>query len=593
MYEKKRPFLAPGFAVALACLTSMLAQADPSFDLDAIFKGPLDAKTLKTSTAEGGVVVEEIEYTSQVFAGKPIRIFGILAYPEGASKKPAVFFGMPGMAPASKYWSTVFARKGYAALTVTLPKGKLPPAPAVGGKVVNDGNLTNFAIAQMRGITYLTQRPEVDADRIGIGGSSYGGFFATLIAGADPRVKAGMSFFAGGNHHLGSNLPMFLRQEGAAGADLWRQTVDPAWRLAKRSVPFLWGVAVNDHWFHFPAVVKTCEDAMGDNRLALVPHWAHGFPPNIDAQLLDWFDIHLAKPGEAGGPKPRAPYNKPGELDVQVQDGRLQAAWKWTGDNPVAKAELVVSYGPARPWHGWVYRYHGPLLAKTDGQSAAAEIPVPEVRTPIVVYGNITDANAVVTSTLPRLIVPADLGIAKATAKPVLNCYPLGEFSEADWKHLAGSAIQFGTPDQTVKHAGVQSIRLEPSKKRRSRKAVAKMKLLHVPEHSHRLSLWLRSDKPAKLSIRVQGVAPSHWGRAVVDQLRQRADKHAPPAPAKDKLPVYALDIDAGPQWRQFVVECPLTDVPVEGYDLTVTQKPDTAAVWWLDTVRFQPLWRD
>src|SRR5436190_1717180 len=72
-----------------------------------------------------------------------------------------------------------------------------------------NANLTRLAVDQMRGITYLTTRAEVDKDRIGVGGSSYGGFFATLIAGADPRVKAGMSYFAAGNQRLGTNLPGF------------------------------------------------------------------------------------------------------------------------------------------------------------------------------------------------------------------------------------------------------------------------------------------------------------------------------------------------------------------------------------------------
>ena len=167
--------------------------ADPIFDLKRIQSDPLDAKTIKPPVAKDGLVVEHVEYTSQLHEGRPVRVKGILAYPKGAKTRPAVFFSMPGMAPASEYWSSVFAKKGYVGMTVTLPSGRLPEV-MVDGRKLQDQNLTNFAIAQMRGITLLSKRPEVDPDRIGIGGSSYGGFTATLIAGADPRIKAFPSF---------------------------------------------------------------------------------------------------------------------------------------------------------------------------------------------------------------------------------------------------------------------------------------------------------------------------------------------------------------------------------------------------------------
>lgn len=83
-----------------------------------------------------------------------------------------------------------------------------------------NANLTGLAIDQMHGIVYLSQRPELDSDRIGVGGASYGGFFATLIDGAAPRVKAGMSFFAGGHHEMGTNLPQFTAT--TQNVPLWR-----------------------------------------------------------------------------------------------------------------------------------------------------------------------------------------------------------------------------------------------------------------------------------------------------------------------------------------------------------------------------------
>ena len=549
---------------------------------------PLDAKSLKEPEEKAGIVVEKVEFTSQIFEEKPIRVMGYLAYPKGAKARPAVFFSMPGMAPANVYWPSVFAKKGYVGLAITLPTGKLPPVPAVDDQVLSDGNLTNFAIAQMRAITYLTQRPEVDRERIGIGGSSYGGFFATLIAGADPRVKAGMSFFAGGHHDLGTNLPQFTALGSLKKAQLWMKTIDPAWRLSRRKVPFLWGVAANDHWFHFPALVKTYEESIGDKRIGILPHWAHAFDENMDNQLLDWFDTQLARPEDNGSPRVRPPYNRAGELTVEAEVGKragLAGSWHWTGSNRIVKAELIVSYGVATPWYGWVYRYHHPIPARITGSSAWAEIPVPEVKTPILLYGNIVDESGVLVSTLPKTVVPAEIGVTAPTRKPKLNGYPLGDFSDADWTHLVRTGIQFGRPDKTVKHSGTQSIRL-------GQKAVARLKLLHVPEHSHRLSLWLRAESPAKVNIEVASVLPFHWDRPVVDELRAKQDKSPLPTPDRQDLPKFTLEARLGPKWTEHVLDCPFNGVPVEGYDLTIRQSPDTQAAWWVDTVKFEPIWQ-
>ena len=82
--------------LALACscaapAPAMEAADDPIFDFDRIANEPLDAKVLKTAEEEG-VVVEEVEYTAGLWNGKPVRIFGILAYPKGGTGLPAVFW---------------------------------------------------------------------------------------------------------------------------------------------------------------------------------------------------------------------------------------------------------------------------------------------------------------------------------------------------------------------------------------------------------------------------------------------------------------------------------------------------------------------
>ncbi|MGC9066584.1 MAG: alpha/beta hydrolase family protein, partial [Candidatus Ratteibacteria bacterium] len=320
---------------------------EPIFNIQTIVEQVLDAKILSRSVSDG-IVLQEVEFTSEVYQNNPVRIYGIVGFPEGAKKIPAILWCQAGMAPANRYMPEMFAKRGYVCMCITLPHKVWNPWAAFNTKNPQDANLTHFAIAQMRAITYLCSMPEVDTEKIGVGGSSYGGFFSTLIAVADPRIKCGMSFFAGGNMALGTHLPQFTNLETLQDVDVWNRTIDPAFRLKFRKVPFLWAAASNDNWFYLPSVVKTYQDSIGEKRLAIVPLWEHGFPEEVDEQLFSWFDIYLKQT--------KKPYNSVSLLTVKKNKSTLQASWSFSGDNKIKKAELVVSYGKIEPWKWWIHR---------------------------------------------------------------------------------------------------------------------------------------------------------------------------------------------------------------------------------------------
>ena len=55
--------------------------------------------------------------------------------------------------------------------------------------LIGDGVMRYFVFDGMRGIDYLTSRPEVDSERIGVTGCSGGGTVTTFLSALDPRVK--------------------------------------------------------------------------------------------------------------------------------------------------------------------------------------------------------------------------------------------------------------------------------------------------------------------------------------------------------------------------------------------------------------------
>ena len=570
-------------AICLLTLTCLSASGEV-FDIEAMQEEAL-YPVLLSSAQSDGLVTEEIEFTSDHdLGGKPIRTYGILAYPKSGRNLPAILWCQSGMADASSYFPELLARKGYMALSITLPKEKWNAHGPFEAANPANANFVRLTVTHLRAVTYLAQRAEVDPERLGVGGSSYGGVFSTLVAGIDPRIKAGMSFFAGGNHHLGTNLPQFNGLKTAAEIEVFKQSADGARYHRRRAVPFLWGVAANDNWFYLPAVTKTYADAISpDSRIGICPSWTHGFPEAFDNQLIDWFDIFLLKT--------RKPYNKPTGLMIDVQDGKLTGSWSWTGDNGVKRAELVISYGRVLPWHGWVHRLHHPIPATIKGFSAFAEIPIPEPGLEFLAYGNLVDENDVLISTVPVTVAPAKLGITAATGPPAANGCPWGDFEgevETIFRRLGYS---FGVFDTSEKQAGAKSLRAEPPAEPGEKRRPIVLKLHNVYERDHVLTLWVKADRAAQLEVRVEALLPANWQQPAPRILLAEV-KGAAHLPADAQPPVFAARAPVTTVWKELRVDCPFTGVPVEGYDLRISCADRDPATYWIDSIAFTPQWQ-
>src|SRR5205085_12561425 len=109
------------------------------------------------------------------------------------------------------YWTEPWAKRGYAVLCIDFPNTGYR---STGNYSINTGlhlptdpkqaPIYHGAVALLKAVSYLETRPEVDRDRIGMGGSSWGGFFTTLMVGVDPRLKVGTCLYGTGNLQLGN-----------------------------------------------------------------------------------------------------------------------------------------------------------------------------------------------------------------------------------------------------------------------------------------------------------------------------------------------------------------------------------------------------
>ena len=363
------PFLVALFVANFGQPITILAGEDPVFDLKSLLAPPLNARTLKTTESEG-IVTEEVMFHSEIDQGKSVDIFGLFSYPKRAAHLPAMIWNQGGLSQATPYWTEFAARRGYAALCIDFP---LPGYRSTGGYPINSGvDLTDDprqapiyhgAVALLRAVSFLESRSEVNKDRIGMAGSSWGGFYTTLMIGIDSRLKVGSCMFGCGALQLGNswwdNAPGDNKRD-TAFRERWAATLDPASRLAKSKTPIAWITGTNDSFYWLPAVMKSHELAAGPKHLSLLANWNHALTPTLDEQVFAWLDVHL---------KDADKFLEVGTLAV-TDDGI--AHWQVRGPRQPTRATILASYGEAGHWAS---RYWIETDAALDGDQCTASLP--------------------------------------------------------------------------------------------------------------------------------------------------------------------------------------------------------------------------
>lgn len=411
-----------GLCLSLAGGSSIVAGAetkalpvDPIFDVDKLLATPLDAKVNK-QTEKDGIVLEELMYHSEMDGDKRVDIFALFAYPKGARKLPAILWVMPGLAAAGEYWPTFFAKRGYACLCPEYPQTGYRctvgyniavelPADFKNPAELRKSGIYHTAVALLKGTSFLQARPEVDKDRIGVSGSSWGGLFTTLMVGLDPRLKVGSSFFGCGNLQLGSHWwgsePEKTR--GAEYCETWRATLDPAFRLANRPTPIAWVTGANDSFFWMPSLMRSYESAAGAKSLGLLPNWNHALSEEQDEQVFAWLDAYL---------KGEPAFLTVSPLTIEKEGKKTIAAWTYTGPRKPVAAELIWSLGE----NNWIGRYWMTLPASL--QDGRCTVELPKSACPYHISGTIIDEKKFRYSTPLLHVDPKSHGLADGRAVP-------------------------------------------------------------------------------------------------------------------------------------------------------------------------------
>lgn len=298
--------------ITLLAITANQTLAFPSVELKNLWDIPLKPVAYETARSykQDNIKVEEIYYESREYKGKPVRIFGYFCYPINAKKLPAILLSHGGGGTAHLGRTIAWAKRGYAVLTIDLPgKGDQRSSSRSTGPDMDvpillrtnpdpSYNYLVHAVAAARnGITFLTQRSEVDPDRIGMVGLSWGGVLTLLTNGQDKRLKTAVNVFGAGYIPEGCTWQNRFNLKSKEDLNRWYSFIDPKNFLKTQHAPILFITGTNDHCYYLPTFQKSFAEVTVDKKLLLIPNLRHRFLPYMQRIVWNWLDSKLKHKG--------------------------------------------------------------------------------------------------------------------------------------------------------------------------------------------------------------------------------------------------------------------------------------------------------
>jgi dienelactone hydrolase len=370
------------FQIPSAALSTSLAWLcfNPATHAADHHTGPWDLADLSKAPAiewiEKSQPISTLYYSAEDYRGKATRVFAYYGVPEGASaenKKPAMVLVHGGGGTAFKEWVEIWVKRGYVAIAMDLAgKGAERQVLADGGpdqthqQKFDDlaGGIkdawTYHAVANiLRAVSLLQSQPEVDPDRIGMTGISWGGYLTSLASGLDPRLKVTVPVYGCGFLHHNSAWLKDFERLGPDLADQWVKNFDPSSYLHQAAMPMLFVNGTNDFAYPLDSYQKTYRAVKGPRTLCVTVRMPHGHSPGWAPKEIGLFVDSILNQG-----KPLTEIGKVAREGKEVSAGYESVI-------PIKSAALHYTTGTGP----WKEREWKSLAAKIDGKQVKATLP--------------------------------------------------------------------------------------------------------------------------------------------------------------------------------------------------------------------------
>lgn len=255
------------------------------------------AEGLAAESAETNV--KPIFFEGLPWKAKPTRVFAWLGLPDASNrvdgaKVPGVVLVHGGGGTAFKEWVEKWNEKGFAAISIAV-EGQTDLRDATGKSwqrhewagpardgIYGDSDqpLTDqwmyHAVADtILANSLLRSMPEVDANKVGVMGISWGGVITSTAMGVDSRFAFAIPTYGCGGLATAQN------QYGRALGQntLYREVWDPLVRMNDVTMPVLWLSWTGDQHFPLDLQRRCYTSAPGPHMVALLPNMRHGHAP--------------------------------------------------------------------------------------------------------------------------------------------------------------------------------------------------------------------------------------------------------------------------------------------------------------------------
>jgi dienelactone hydrolase len=353
-----------------------------------------------------------IFYEGLPWRGKPTRVFAWYGIPanQGKGKVPAIVLVHGGGGTAFADWVRLWNSRGYAAIAMdtcgSVPsRGSGEPGGAenrprheFSGPPGWDASFqqtdwpvedqwTYHAVSDILLANSLIRSfPEVDPERVGITGISWGGYLTAIAAGVDPRFHFAVPVYGCG--FLGDDsywVPEFARM-GPDKARRWLELWDPSVYLPGAGLPMLWVTGTNDFAYPLDSLQKSYRLTTGPQTLSIRIRMEHGHGGPGERPE----EIHAFADQVVNGGQPLV------SIDSQGRDGR-QVWVSYRAEVPVVRAELNYTSQSGV----WKDRLWNSKPANVNASRSRVNAVLPPGVT--VYYFNLIDSRGLVISSEHRL----------------------------------------------------------------------------------------------------------------------------------------------------------------------------------------------
>lgn len=173
----------------------------------------------------------------------------------------------------------------------------------------------------MATLGWLASHPQVDGDRMGMSGISWGGYLTWVTAAYDKRIKAIVPVYGCGI--LGAEEPVGTSPYSDEVRNYWKTHWDPPSLVSRQTAPVAYLSGTNDFFGDLLKASRMLEKLPVPYRWSLLANADHAIGPSETALAVSWMDHYLRNGPDVPTSPPAPAISQEGGSDDPLSNGSV------------------------------------------------------------------------------------------------------------------------------------------------------------------------------------------------------------------------------------------------------------------------------